>query len=65
MLCVTSVNNKDNICKLLDIDRTQLKNAFKFLYVDMGIIYKFYPEITIDYVKFFGFLNKKQVLRYL
>lgn len=58
-------SNKDDICKLLDIDRTQLKNSFKFLYEDMGIIHKFYPEITIDYIKFFSFLNKKQVLKYL
>jgi len=59
------IENKDDLCLLLDIDRSQLKEAFKFLYKDMGIIHKFYPEITIDYVKFFGFLNKKQVLRYL
>ncbi|GAB6161655.1 hypothetical protein JCM12298_08140 [Desulfothermus naphthae] len=62
---LNKINNKDNICKQLNIDRTQLKNSFKFLYADMGIIHKFYPEITIDYIKFFSFLNKKQVLKYL
>ena len=59
------ITQKEKLCKILDIDKRRLKEIFKFLYVDMGLIQEFYPEIIIDYFKFFKFFNKKMVLKYL
>ena len=59
------IREKEKLCKILDIDKRRLKEIFKFLYVDMGLIQGFYPKITIDYFKFFKFFNKKMVLKYL
>ena len=56
---INKIANKDKLCKILNIDKRRLKEVFKFLYTDMGLILKFYPEITINYLKFFGFFDKK------